>query len=134
MKELGFPLILEKLTGFDFPKVDYVIGIGRSGIVPAGLVAYQLNKELAIIHLNFRNEKNQPCHEKPVLQKSFTPPRRVKKILLVDDVAVSGQTLKTAKSFLKGYMVKTFVLKGQADYVLFPDMDQCVLWPWKKLV
>ena len=53
-------------------------------------------------------------------------------ILLVDDVSVSGVTLSLALSLLKDFEVFTFVLKGQADYVLFPEIKECVNWPWKR--
>jgi hypoxanthine phosphoribosyltransferase len=54
------------------------------------------------------------------------------RILLVDDVSVSGQTLALARSLLKGYEVITFTLKGKADFVLFPEITACVNWPWKQ--
>jgi len=134
MKDLEFSFILEKLSQFSFPDVDFVLGIGRGGIVPAALVAYQLNKECGVISLNFRDENNQPCREGPVVVKPFVPPKGVQRILLVDDVSVSGKTLDTAKGLLKGYQVKTFVLIGQGDYVLLPEIKECVFWPWKKLL
>ena len=55
-----------------------------------------------------------------------------KLILLVDDVSVSGKTMAVALSQLKGLSVKTFAMKGKADYVLFPDIQDCVKWPWKE--
>jgi len=51
--------------------------------------------------------------------------------LLVDDVSVTGKTLKCAVENLQDYTVYTFVLKGKADYVLFPEINTCVEWPWK---
>lgn len=54
-----------------------------------------------------------------------------KRILLVDDVSVSGKTLQTAKELLSGHIVTTFTLKGKADLVLFPEIGDCVKWPWK---
>ncbi len=53
------------------------------------------------------------------------------KLLLVDDVSVSGKTMKMAKEALAGNEVKTLALKGKADYVLFPEISECVKWPWK---
>ncbi|MEM8970289.1 MAG: hypothetical protein AAGE93_27990, partial [Bacteroidota bacterium] len=54
-------------------------------------------------------------------------------ILLVDDVSVTGKTLKTVKAELAEYRVTTFVLKGKADLVVFPDIGTCVDWPWKSI-
>ena len=132
MMALDFPLIVQKLADFRFPEVDSIVGIGKSGIIPAALVAYQLGKDMKSIYINFRDEDNQPCREQPALLGSFSAPKKGERILVVDDVSVSGQTLRLAKSFFKGCDVKTFVLKGQADYVLFPDIKDCVAWPWKQ--
>jgi len=134
MQEINFSDILERLNGIKFPPIDYVVGIGRSGLLPAAMAAYKIGAGLSLIQLNYRDEKNQPCRPQPVLLNSFHIPDGVKDILLVDDVAVSGQTLSTAKTLLRDYRVKTLVLKGQADYVLFPAIQDCVNWPWKKLV
>ncbi len=58
-------------------------------------------------------------------------PVGVKRILLVDDVSVSGQTLQAARELLMDYEVTTFVLKSKADLVAFPEIGECVVWPWK---
>jgi hypoxanthine phosphoribosyltransferase len=50
---------------------------------------------------------------------------------VVDDVSVTGQTLELAKKKLRSSTVKTFVLRGKADHVLFPKIKECVKWPWK---
>jgi hypothetical protein len=34
---------------------------------------------------------------------------------------------------LAGHEVTTLVMKGKADYVLFPEVRTCVQWPWKEL-
>jgi hypothetical protein len=40
--------------------------------------------------------------------------------------------METARNLLKGYGVKTLAMKGKADYVLFPEVKDCVKWPWKE--
>nr|WKN37219.1 phosphoribosyltransferase family protein [Tunicatimonas sp. TK19036] len=129
---LSFSAISEALYTFPLPETDWVIGIGRGGVVPASLVAHQLQCGLIIVQLNYRDDDNNPSYEDPVWVREslpdFTPNAR---ILLVDDVSVSGKTLEAAKTRLADYQVSTFVLKGKADYVLFPDIKTCVNWPWK---
>ncbi|MEQ9439388.1 MAG: phosphoribosyltransferase [Cyclobacteriaceae bacterium] len=129
---LSFSTISEALRAFPLPETDWVVGIGRGGVVAASLVAHQLRCGLTIVQLNYRDDDNQPSHEDPIwireFSPDFTPDAR---ILLVDDVSVSGKTLDTAKTRLADYRVSTFVLKGKADYVLFPDIKTCVNWPWK---
>ena len=81
--------------------------------------------------INFRAEDNAPRHAHPVILGEAALPQHAQRILLVDDVSVSGQTLAVAKRYLAGHDVTTLAMKGQADIVLFPEVAQCVNWPWK---
>ena len=131
MVPLSFREISERLKQTDLPETDVVIGIGSGGIVPASIVAFHLNAELKLMVLNYRDETNKPLYDEPVvLQK---PDRNLegKRILLVDDVSVTGSTMNKALEQLKGLNVKTLAMKGKADYVLFPEIKDCVNWPWK---
>lgn len=132
MDSLSFRQIAERLRNAELPATDLVIGIGTGGIVPASLAAFHLNAELCIITLNYRDEQNNPRHKAPVVL-SIPPGSELegKRILLVDDVSVSGKTLQAALALLAGHQVKTLTMKGTADYVLFPEIKACVQWPWK---
>lgn len=133
MVPVSFNQIAERLRGMDLPEVDIVIGIGSGGIVPAALTAYRLGTELRIITLNYRDEKNSPRYDAPViLRLPADLELEGKKILLVDDVSVSGKTLGTALDLLRKYDVITLTMKGKADFVLFPEISDCVQWPWKE--
>ncbi|HET8985990.1 MAG TPA: phosphoribosyltransferase [Trueperaceae bacterium] len=129
---LSFGEIAARLKGLTLPEVDVVYGIATGGVVPASLVAYRLGKPLELIDINFRREDNSPQRPAPTL---LTPPREPKpgtRVLLVDDVAVTGQTMLLAKeTVLAGCEVTTLALKGRADIVVFPEVGTCVAWPWK---
>ncbi len=129
---LSFAAVSEALREFSLPEVDRVVGIGRGGVVPASLIAHQLQRELSIVWVNYRNDDNQPAYERPQWLDAelpyFDPGDR---ILLVDDVAVSGQTLAAVKERWSDCAVTTLVLKGTADLVVFPTIATCVHWPWK---
>jgi hypoxanthine phosphoribosyltransferase len=131
MVPLSFKQIIVRLKQIDLPEVDLVIGIGSGGVPPATFVAFYLNTDLQVMTLNYRDEKNNPLYEAPkVLQK---PEWNLegKRILLVDDVSVTGKTMNKALEQLKGLDVKTLAMKGKADFVLFPEIKDCVKWPWK---
>lgn len=113
------------------PETDVVVGIGSGGIVPASIVAFHLGAELQVMTLNYRDEKNNPRHEGPVVLQKIQGNLQGKRILLVDDVSVSGKTMNTALKQLEGLNVKTLAMKGKADFVLFPEIKECVKWPWK---
>jgi uncharacterized protein len=68
----------------------------------------------------------------PGIQPLVTPSDNVAKhILLVDDVSVTGATLETAEKLLPNFQVTTLVIKGKADFVLYPDVRACILLPWR---
>jgi len=129
--ELDFLTIARRINQVALPEVDHVVGIATGGIVPASLLAYRLGCSMSLIRINYRAEDNSPQRPSPQVLASFAIPANVKRILLVDDVSVSGQTLEAAKELLKGYEVTSFVLKGKADLVVLPEIKECVVWPWK---
>lgn len=131
MVPLSFRQISERLKQVDLPETDLVIGIGSGGIVPAGIVAFHLNAEMRVMVLNYRDEKNNPRYDEPKVLEKPDENLAGKRILLVDDVSVSGKTMNKALEQLKGLNVKTLAMKGKADYVLFPEIKDCVKWPWK---
>jgi hypoxanthine phosphoribosyltransferase len=131
MVPLSFREISERLKQTDLPVTDIVIGIGSGGIVPASIVAFHLNAELKLMTLNYRDETNKPLYAEPVVINKPVLNLEGKRILLVDDVSVTGSTMNKALEQLKGLNVKTLAMKGKADYVLFPEIKDCVNWPWK---
>jgi hypoxanthine phosphoribosyltransferase len=132
MVSISFQEVTDRLRKAGLPETDLVIGIGTGGVVPAVLAAFHLNASLQVVTINYRDEKNTPQHENPlVLNLPSGLELEGKRVLLVDDVSVSGKTMNTALGLLKGYNVKTLTMKGKADYVLFPEITDCVMWPWK---
>ena len=132
-RDLGFQEIKQRLDAVSLPEVDLVVGIHSGGKVVAALVAWKLGCPLTMIHINYRDETNTPRYETPRLLADPFVPQDSKRILLVDDVAVSGKTLALAKTQLPADEVTTLVLKGKAgsaDIVVFTDIPTCVNWPW----
>ena len=129
--DLNLAQIIEAIQAFKFPPVDLIVGIASGGTHPARLIADHLHIPVRFMHINFRHADNTPKGPEPRLLKSDDIPPQYKTLLLIDDVSVSGKTMNVAKSQLQGRTIHTFVLKGQADYVLFPDIKTCVNWPWK---
>jgi uncharacterized protein len=119
------------LKAFPFPEVDHVVGIATGGIVPASLIAHQINRPMSLIEINYRARDNSPRYPGPVLLSWQPLPVGGQRVLLVDEVSVTGKTMGFAKTFLTEHEVITFALKGKADYVLFPEIASCVNWPWK---
>lgn len=131
MVPLSFKKITTRLKSIDFPGVDLVVGIGTGGVPAATMVATYLDVELHVITLNYRDEKNNPRFDNPQVINAPDFALVGKHILLVDDVSVSGKTMNAAKELLRDYRVTTCAMKGKADLVLFPEIKDCVKWPWK---
>jgi hypoxanthine phosphoribosyltransferase len=154
--KLELPDIARRLKNAVLPNVDAVVGVATGGVAFASMVAFWLEKPLHIIHLNYRDENNKPRHQQPTLLKPFASNSIIfnkglpfdvaqgeplanskltdtsaNHILLVDDVSVTGATLETARKLLPDYTVTTFVLKGKADLVLYPEVRSCILLPWR---
>ena len=100
--------------------------------MPASLMAFHLALPLHILWFNYRDSKNRPIHTRPRLEDAAVGLPENGRILLVDDVSVSGKTLDEAVNLLGGRSVTTLVLKGHADIVLFPSITECIVWPWKR--
>ncbi|MFA5057963.1 MAG: phosphoribosyltransferase [Opitutaceae bacterium] len=133
MTPLAFKDIAGRLAAWQFPgRLDGVVGIARGGVVPAALVAQRLGLELKIIALHYRDEGNQPCFAEPRLLSAVPDLGAWKRVLLVDDVYVSGKSWQAARALLpREVEVLPFVLKGRVDFALIRDIAGCVQWPWR---
>lgn len=130
--KITFDEISDRLHCAIIPGFDEVVGILNGGLVPASLLAHQLCKPLSFVAIRFRDSDNKPLYGHPrlIAEPDLLP--KEKKVLLVDDVAVSGKTIEKAVEQLQDCEIVTLVLKGQADVVIFPEVEDCVEWPWRR--
>ncbi|MFI5357909.1 MAG: phosphoribosyltransferase [Opitutales bacterium] len=133
MTPLAFEDIAARLRAWKFPdRIDGVVGIATGGVVPAALVAQHLGVGLKLIALNYRDEANEPRWAEPQLLTPVPDVSPWRRILLVDDVHVSGRSWQRARAALPAAVeVLPFVLKGRVDFALFREIDGCVAWPWR---
>lgn len=130
-RDLSFEEITKRIKATEFPECDAVVGIASGGTVPASLIAFQIEKPLYTFGLNLRDEANDPKYDEPKILWQNELPKSINRIILIDDVSVSGKTLDKAKSLIHNCEITTLVFKGKADIVLFPEINTCVNWPWK---
>jgi uncharacterized protein len=133
MTPLRFEDITSRLARWKFPAgIDGVVGIASGGVVPAALVAQRLGVGLKIVAVNYRDEANEPRHAAPRLLAAAPELGTWRRVLLVDDVYVSGQSWRAARAALPPDIeVLPFVLKGQVEFALIREIEGCVQWPWK---
>jgi adenine/guanine phosphoribosyltransferase-like PRPP-binding protein len=133
MTSISFSDITGRISKWIFPeRIDVVVGIATGGIVPAALAAMRLGVDMKLLALNYRDDENEPRYEEPKLLSSVPDLGSSGRVLLVDDVYVSGKSWNAARRLLPtGIEVFPFVLKGRVDFALIRDVDGCVQWPWK---
>jgi hypoxanthine phosphoribosyltransferase len=117
---------------------DMVVGITRGGLIPARILADLLEtSEFTTIHIEFYIDINQTKAE-PTLKQPLTTKVAGKKVLLVDDIADSGESLKLAKTHLQQQCaseVKTATLYQKPQSITTPDFYEkqttnWVVFPW----
>ncbi|MGI6877725.1 phosphoribosyltransferase [Microbacterium sp. gxy059] len=123
-------------SGFE-PEV--VVAIARGGLLPAGAIAYGLGaKNCGAINMEFYTGigtvLDAPEVLPPELDMNYLDGRRV---LLVDDVADSGRTLKMAVEMLreKGADVRSVTIYTKPATIIHPDFawkdtDLWIDFPW----
>lgn len=131
MIEISYEEVSTALNRLPLKDIDHVVAIARGGLIPASIVAYNLNVSLSTIHINYRDDSNSPRFDRPKLLAPIEISSKFRNILLVDDVVVSGKTMLAAKKELGDFNVRTMAMLGQADYIVFPEIKNCVKWPWK---
>jgi len=125
---------------------DIIISIARSGLIPASLISYALgNKELYVIKVDFsknqREGSDQELRDSPKISQELSKDIEGLKVLVVDEMVVSGSTLKVVSSYLgmkSPREVKYAVLYKQPWTEFHPDyfgddVKQWPIFPWKRL-
>ena len=96
-----FLLNLAKTINNNGFRADIIVGVSRGGWLPARILSDLLeNPKLAHIAAEFYIEPNKTRY-KPIITQPISVSVKDKKILLVDDVADTGESLKLVKSHLE---------------------------------
>jgi len=120
---------------------EIIIAIGRGGFYPGTLIAHLLRTEIYPVRFT-RRVNDVVLHDEP--QWLLEPPALVKgkRILIVDEISSSGQTLLGARQKVEemgAAVVKTAVLYAHTWGVDIPDYiglisDALLLNPWDREV
>ncbi|MEK6981838.1 MAG: phosphoribosyltransferase [Candidatus Micrarchaeota archaeon] len=119
---------------------DLLIGISRGGLVPVRLLSDYLGvKNVAIIRIEFYTKVGE-TKTNPEITQPLSVDVSGKKVLIVDDIADSGNSLLTAKNYLKekgASEIKTATLHYKSSSLIKPDYysegtTAWVVYPWEK--
>lgn len=130
-QEIGLDSIMERIRERVPDDFDVVVAVERGGVLPGYLAARYLDIPLEYIKVRFRDDTHTPLYEKPELISKPKNDLSGKRVLLTDDVANSGASLKRAAEALPGAQCTTLVISGNADISLFGPHDRCIRWPWQ---
>ena len=125
---------------------DVIISIARSGLIPASLISYATgNKKLYVIKVDFSKTQkvgqDQDLRHTPIISQELSKDIEGLKVLVVDEMVVSGATLQTVSTYLgmkNPKDVKYVVLYKQPWSQFEPDYygEETNMWPvfpWKRL-
>lgn len=118
---------------------DIVVGIARAGVIPGAVVASILRKDFYSMKIS-RKEGGQVL-ERPAVLSSAPAPARGKRVLVVDEIATSGETLRMALAavrFVNPREIRTatsFVRPNgyKPDYFSL-ETDATVIFPWDRKI
>ena len=119
---------------------EVVIGIARAGAIPAAVIASILRVDFYSMKIS-RKEGDTQVRERPAVLSAAPPQATGKRVLLVDEIATSGDTLRlglaairdvgprevrTATSFVRPRSYKP-------DYFAL-ETNQIIIFPWDRKV
>ena len=117
--EQGIDTIVKDLL--EHTEIDYVVGIPRGGLIIAVMISHRLGvKHMTIDHLEKLEEFDLDIDKK--------------RILIVDDISDSGQTLKR---FRKDYTTATLDVRNTTIavpqfYANWLDNADWIVYPWER--
>ncbi|RLG19701.1 phosphoribosyltransferase [Candidatus Micrarchaeota archaeon] len=126
--------VLIKNSGFE---PDVIVGIARGGWVPARILSDFLDHEqIASMRVEFYTKPGE-TKKKPKITQKVSTAIKGKRVLLVDDVSDSGNSLKLARESLKGAKeVRTATLHFKPGSIFKPDYyigetSDWIVYPWE---
>jgi uncharacterized protein len=116
---------------------DLVVAIGRGGFVPARTVCdFLLNERLTSMKVEHYGLSAQRKDE-VVIRYPLAVDVRGQRLLIVDDVTDTGDTLKTAVGYVQGLQpaeVRTGVLQHKATSSFQPDYFAIMVKEWRWII
>ncbi|MEK7271388.1 MAG: phosphoribosyltransferase [Nitrospirota bacterium] len=112
-----------------------VVAIGRGGLVPARILCdYMHIKDLTAIKVEHWGIAATP-DKKAVIKFPLNADIKDKKVLLVDDITDTGDTLRVSIEYLKGFKpkgIRTAVLLHKTSSDVIPDyyVKKIAKWRW----
>ena len=119
---------------------DLVVGIARAGVIPGAVVASILRVDFHSMKIS-RKEGDEVVRERPAILSAAPMQAAGKRVLLVDEIATSGETLRMALAAVRDVRpaeVRTATSFARTrgykpDYVALAT-DATIIYPWDRKV
>lgn len=115
---------------------DIIVGIVKAGVIPGAVIASLFRKDFYTIKISRRKDEKK-IRDKPHLFVPVTDSVHGKKVLIVDEMSITGQTLSLAREHILSKLaheVRTcalFVTSGcpKPDWFAI-ETDEKIIAPW----
>jgi len=130
--------LAEKIKESEF-KPDILVGMIRGGLVPVRILSTELKcNDVYCLRAKYAHKGKSKTREVRIIL-GLNVDLTGKKILLVDEIADSGETLKLIKDYLAFFNpkeIKTAVIHFKHSSIIVPDyfvetVDKWVQYPWE---
>lgn len=119
---------------------EVVVGIARAGVIPAAVVASILRVDFYSMKIS-RKEGDEQVRERPAVLSAAPPQIAGKRVLVVDEISTSGETLRLALAAVRDtrpaeVRTATSFARQQGykpDYFALAT-DATVIFPWDRKI
>lgn len=119
---------------------DMIVGIARAGVIPGAVIASILRRDFFSLKITRRSGAEE-TFDQPRLLTSAPPQARGKRVLIVDEICTTGETMRMALAAVRAVnpsevrTASSFVKSGQyrPDYFAV-ETDATVIFPWDRQV
>jgi hypothetical protein len=117
-----------------------VVGVARAGVIPGAVIASILRLDFYSMRIS-RWDGSQQVRLRPEILSAAPPQARGKRVLLVDEISTSGETLRLAVAAVRDLepaelrTATCFVrpMGYKPDYFAL-ETDQIIIFPWDRKV
>jgi hypoxanthine phosphoribosyltransferase len=119
---------------------EIVVGIARAGVIPGGVLASILGADFYSMRIS-RWDGSEKVRERPAILSAAPTQVRGKRVVVVDEVATSGETFRMALAALRdagSEEIRTAAVfvrpRGYVPDHFALETDSTVIFPWDRKI